>query len=279
MIVLAHETTWEGDVDTIAARDVVLHPGLLDISFGQNSVRFKDGSFHISAALQEQSLALRLQMKALSLPLLMRSNRKVGEGRINWLVVPRLQANGTITVGNRVHRLAGAPAYHDHNWGRWLWGHDLAWEWGFALPPTAETPWSVVVDRTTNRSRTHVLEMTLALWKGPSLARVFTQNEVQLLYRDYLNPRRLFKFPRVMALLAPEMAPDIPAQLEIHAQAGGDWLQGIFHPRSVAQLIIPNETDLGVTIINEVEGSFTLHGSVRGDSVQMEGGAVFEFLT
>jgi hypothetical protein len=47
----------------------------------------------------------------------------------------------------------------------------------------------------------------------------------------------------------------------------------------VAQLVLPSETRLdAVTIINEVSGRVTLEGKVRGEPVEMEGAAVFEFI-
>ena len=279
VILLTHDDGWEGDVDTIPFRDARLHTGLLGLTFGHNSVRYENGTFHLSAALQNRPVTLVAQLKPTTLPLLMRSNTRIGEGKINWLVVPRLEATGTLTVGDRVHRFEGAPAYHDHNWGRWLWGHDLAWQWGFALPEAESVPWSIVFDRTTNRARTRVLELTLALWRGGKLARVFTQDEVRVRRSGYLQPEALPKFPRVMALIAPEATGDIPHRLELTGTARGDNLHVVFAAEDLAQIVVPNETDLGVTVINEVTGRITASGKVRGERVALEGRGIFEFLT
>lgn len=279
VIVLAAGEVWEGAVDTIPARDVSVHPARVDLRFGHNVARFRDGYFELSAALQDRPVALALRLRPAALPLLVRNNTPIGAGTINWLVVPRLFASGTLTVGTRVHTLSEAPAYHDHNWGRWLWGHDFAWEWGFGLPDRVEMPWSVVFDRTTNRARSQALELTLALWKGEALHRVFTQHEVTVRASGLLAPRRVPKFPRVMTLIAPEATPDIPARLDLFAAAGRDHLHCAFIPESVAQIVIPNDTDLGITIINEVPGRLLLEGEVRGERVAAEGRGIFEFLT
>lgn len=279
VVVLVREQAWDGDVDTIPARDTLAYAGLIDLQFGHNTVRFHDGSFELSVALQEQPISIKLNLRAVTYPLLMRSNTPVGEGRINWIVVPRLIANGTIVSGQKVHLLCDAPAYHDHNWGHWLWGHDFAWEWGFALPEQGDAPWSLVFDRTTNRARSHTLELTLALWKGETLHRVFTQYDITVTPVGYFGPCRIPKFPRVMNLIAPELTTDIPQSLEIIAAAGSDYLRARFIACDAAQIVIPNETDLGVTIINEVSGRLTLSGEIKGEPVNLQGRAIFEFLT
>jgi hypothetical protein len=47
----------------------------------------------------------------------------------------------------------------------------------------------------------------------------------------------------------------------------------------VAQIVVPNETDLGETIINEVVGKFQAEGRVKGEEVSFAGEGFFEFLT
>ncbi len=279
VILLVHERGWDGDVDSILPRDSVVRPGMIDLHFGHNSVRFENGMFKLSAALQDRPVGLVLQLRPITLPLLMRNNVPIGLGTINWLVVPRLVASGMVTVGRQVHVLSEAPTYHDHNWGSWLWGQDFAWEWGFALPNHIDVPWSLVFDRTLNRMRSHVLESKLALWRNGALRRVFTQSEIKVFPTGHLSFTRLPKFPRVMELVAPESTTDIPRYLDISATAGGDSLLCHFEAEDVAQIVIPNETDLGVTILNEVTGHLELEGKVKGELVNMQGGAIFEFLT
>jgi hypothetical protein len=279
MVLLVREQSWDGDVDTIPPRDALAYAGLIDLQFGHNTIHFQDGIFYLSVALRDRPISIKLNLRAVTYPMLMRSNAPIGEGTINWVVVPKLIANGTIANGPEVYTLRNVPAYHDHNWGHWLWGHDFAWEWGFALPEQVDSPWSLVFDRTTNRARSHTLELTLALWKGETLHRVFTQYEITTNPIGYFGPRRISKFPRVMALVAPELTTDIPQALEITAAAGGDSLRAFFTAYDVAQVVIPNETDLGVTIINEVSGRLTLRGEIKGEPVNIEGRAIFEFLT
>lgn len=278
MIVLVREGAWDGGIDTIPFRDVQAHRGRLDLCFGHNSVRFRDGLFHLSVAMESRPITLLLQLRPITYPLL-RRNTSIGEGMINWLVVPRLSATGTIAVGQRVHHLHQTPAYHDHNWGHWLWGQDFAWQWGFALPEGADMPWGVVFDQMTNRARTETAELKLSLWKHETLHRLFVYDEIAVQRAGYLAPRRVPKFPRVMALVAPERTTGVPERLEVTAAIRGDHLRCCFEAQDVAQVIIPNETDLGVTIINEVGGRLELEGEVKGEPVTLQGKGFFEFLT
>ena len=106
------------------------------------------------------------------------NNVQVGDGApINWLVVPRLVADGEITLAGRRHVVAGALAYHDHNWGRWYWGDDLGWEWGCFLTPAASAtpdsntaavsaPIAVVFSLTTDRAHKRTGQASVTVCAG-----------------------------------------------------------------------------------------------------------------
>jgi hypothetical protein len=275
----AHGRGWHGEVETTPIRDVEARPGEVDLRVGGNTVRFQDGEFVVSVALQDHPVGMRLSLKPRTLPLIVRNDVPVGPAWVNWLVLPRLEATGTIVLGSRVYRLERAPAYHDHNWGRWRWGQDFSWQWGFGLPEDPEEPWAAVFDRTTNRARSTDLERTLALWHRGELHRMLTQTEVDVQPLGLLAPERVgLQIPRVMALLMPERTTDIPHRLVVSGAAGADRLQLVFEPEDVAQILVPNETDLGMTVINEAAGRVTLEGRVKGRTVASAGRGIFEFL-
>ena len=271
------DAAWDGDVETFPSRDVCIASDGIDVRLGHNTVRFQDGAFDLSVALQSRPVALKIQLRPLALPLVMRNNARIGEGMLNWLTIPRLAATGTLTVGRRVYVLEQAPAYHDHNWGRGLWGQDFAWQWGFGLS-NPDALWSLVFYRTTDRARSRVKDVSLALWKGGQLKRVFTQREVQVHPSGYLARLRVDKFPRVMALISPETTTDVPRHLDVMAWSGGDELRCHFQAEDLAQVVVPNETDLNSTLINQAIGHVTLGGRVDGEPVSMEGRGIFEFL-
>ena len=278
LALLVRDTGWDGDLDTIPNREVRARRGSLDLQFGHNSLAFRDGCYHLSLSLENRPITLQLVLRPLTYPLI-RRNTQIAEGKINWVVVPRLAASGTVIVDRRVYRLDETPAYHDHNWGQWRWGDDFAWQWGFALPAEAENPWCVVFDRMTDRRRSTALELKLSLWKGDRLQRLFFQDEIRLEQSGFVVQPRLDKFPRPMSLLAPERTTDVPRRFTVRAARGDDWLDCCFTAEDIAQIVVPNETNLGVTIINEVGGVLRLTGRIKGEDAAMEGRGFFEFLT
>jgi hypothetical protein len=81
-----------------------------------------------------------------------------------------------------------------------------------------------------------------------------------------------------MALVARGGATDIPAEVTIRARAANAELDATFVPGDVAQVIIPNDDDLGTTIINEVAGE--LHADIRVGEARgrIACRTIFEFL-
>jgi len=278
LILLVHDGGWDGDVVEIPWREVALNPGRIDMRLGQNFLRFADGIYRVSIALETRPITLEMTLRPTAYPLL-RNRAPIGGGAIDWLVVPRLEASGVLACGRRVHRIDRALAYHDHNWGSWLWGDDFAWEWGFALPERQGAPLSLVFDRMTNRARSQVQELKLSLWRDDHLVRIFAHQEITALPQGFLTLSRVPKFPRIMSLIAPEVTTDVPRSLEIDAVSGADHIHFCFETQDLAQLIIPNETDLGETTINEAVGVINAAGIIKGQPVDFEGKGFFEFLT
>jgi hypothetical protein len=269
---------WDGDVDIIPATAVRAKRGALELQLGQNTMTYRDGCFNLSLALEKRPITLMAQLEPLAYPLV-RRNTPIGQGMIHWVVVPRLAATGMLVIGQRVYPLEKAPAYHDHNWGHWDWGDDFSWQWGFALPPRNGVPWTVVFDQMTNRGRNKALELKLTLWKESKLHRLFMHEEIRLQQDGFLTMTSLSKFPHTMALVAPELTTDVPRRFEVSAKRDSDWLRCVFTSQDLAQLVVPDDLDLGVTIINEVSGQMEVEGQVKGEPVSMAGEGFFEFLT
>jgi len=279
LVLLVHDSNgWDGDVDTFQAHELDVTAGQLDLQMGHNTAFFRDDGYHISVALENRPVTLKLHLIPLTYPLL-RRRTAVGEGSISWLAIPRLIAHGEVTSGRNVHRFANASAYHDHNWGNWLWGHDFSWHWGYALPEHADQPWSLIFDNLMNSARNHRLELRLAVWKDAILQRLFLHGEIETSQQHFFQSRNIQKFPRIMTLVAPQFTTDVPRVLHIHAENKTDYMDCVFEAQDVAQIVIPNETDLGVTIINEVSGTLTTEGRIKGEKIEMVGSGFFEFLT
>jgi hypothetical protein len=197
---------------------------------------------------------------------------------IHWMVLPRLRATGFVRIGTRTHVLRDAPAYHDHNWGSFGWGRNFAWEWGYTLPRDANNPWSLVFVRLTDRGHRHMLMQGIFLWHRGRQERVFRDGEIEVTHEGLLRPSSIFKIPRVMALVSPGLATDVPRRLTVSGRSGGDWVRFELVSSDVAQVVIPNDDDVGVTIINEVSGDARVEGEVRGVPIRFEGRSMCEFL-
>ena len=261
------------DASTIEARR-----GRFDLALGDDVFRIDGDALHVRAHLPRERVGVDLRLVPRTAPML-GPNTPLDDGLLHWLVVPRLDATGTITVGDRVHHLERAPAYHDHNWGEFLWGHDLSWEWGFGIPSDVDNPWSCVFVRFSDRRRTKASAQGLFIWKDADQHRTFREDELTITAEGHLRADRVKKIPPVMGLLAPDRPTDVPARFRIVGQGRGDRVEAVFTSEEVCQIVIPTETDLSVTLINEVSGHLHLRGTIRGEPLEIDGAAVFEFLS
>jgi hypothetical protein len=109
--------------------------------------------------------------------------------------------------------------------------------------------------------------------------RVFRDEEIHVRCEGTLEVRAPLRVPRIMAMLAPGTASDVPRRMEVVGRAEGDEIRLVFEAEDLAQVVMPSEHALeGVTVINEVSGRVAMTGHARGTEVAMEGPGVFEFL-
>jgi hypothetical protein len=118
----------------------------------------------------------------------------------------------------------------------------------------------------------------MVLWRGREQLRLFHSDEVTVWHEGLLRAQKVFKLPRVMGLVSPGDATDVPKRFIARARRGSDHLDLEFVANDLAQVIIPNDDDLGVTIINEVSGHVSVNGKVGGERVEIDGTSIFEFL-
>jgi hypothetical protein len=279
LTVLVRDAGWDGDVDSFIPKDVYVGGGRVDVRFGKNRLRFRDGAYQIAFALEDRPVRGELTLRPQTLPSLA-PNIPLPDGPpLHWVIVPRLLASGHVVIDGREHCFTEALTYHDHNWGHFLWGHAFSWVWGFCHPSNLAVPWSLAFVRLSDRLRTCALAQGMFLWGGKR-QRVFRERDIEVsMALDCLRPSQVFKIPRVMALLSPETRPDVPRWVEMRADADGDSLQLRFDAEELAQVIIPSETDLSVTIINEVTGRASVRGTILDETVAIDGRGVCEFLS
>jgi hypothetical protein len=269
---------WTGGVHIHDESVVDAKRARFDMRLGDDVFELRDGVVIVKAWLPRERVGIDLRLEPRTTPML-GPNTPLQDGLLHWLVVPRLEATGTIRVEDREFALTRAPAYHDHNWGEFLWGHDLSWEWGFGVPPDPNNPWSCVFVRFSDRMRTKASAQGLFFWNGEEQHRTFRENELTIELDGHLRPKSVTKIPPVMALLAPDRPTDVPERLRIVGEGRGDRVEAVFECRDVCQIVIPTQTDLSVTTINEVSGHLHVSGTIRGEPLEIDGGAVFEFLS
>ncbi|MFN0249074.1 MAG: hypothetical protein ACKV2T_19475 [Kofleriaceae bacterium] len=261
---------WHGDVVDLDAAD--LRGGQLCLQLGALAISSRGDTISIRGAVG--TIELELELVAQTFPSLA-SGVAIGEGPpINWLVIPHLAATGRIGIGNHIFELAGAPAYHDHNWG--FFSHrDFSWQWGHDGGGGDHT---VVFARLLDGAQTTTFMQSLLVWSGPRQARVFRSDELLVEPSGFLRPPRPFTLPRTASLLVDGLATEVPSCLRITASADGDALEGAFVADTVARIVVPHDDRSETTVIHEVCGRLQLRGSLHDRDVTIAAPAMFEFL-
>jgi hypothetical protein len=234
------------------------------------------GTALASARLPDDGVEARITAafaaRALEVPLLL----PLGSGWISWYVVPRLEVReGWLAADGERVELAGASAYHDHNWGRWHWGDDLGWEWGAFLAP-APGP-AFVLSRSTDRAHTALGPAMLSVDLGRA-RRVFTGPGVRMEWSGELG-EGLRRVPGALAALHPDRArPRLPAALAVRADDGVDAVELAFTARAAAQLVTGDPARPGYGFLHQLAGEFTAAGRLDGADLACAGLAVVEYV-
>lgn len=234
-----------------------------------------DGArLHASVRRAADGLAADLVARpALRLPSL-EMTAAFGAGWIGWMAVPVLEVSGSLRLDSAEIVLNGARGYHDHNWGRWFWGEDAAWEWGaFMLPPDL----AVVFARGTDKAHRTLGAAHLALVCGQRVI-AFTPGQIRVgLERGAMPVRR--RLPGALAVIHPDRGmPELPLRLVLEASSSIADLELSFAARSAAQLILAEPTRPGASFINELAGACRLTARLDGRTIRAEGFGVFEYV-
>jgi hypothetical protein len=273
---------WDGDVDEFAPGEVHVHRGRVELRFGESSVRYDGDVIRVVVRCKRRPIAIDLTLTPVTVPSII-NDMVLSDGLpAHWFLIPRLLASGSITVGGRRLVVEGVAAYHDHNWGYFRWGRDFAWVWGYGHPVTADATWSITFGRQTDRAGGVDFVRGLAMWRGARQWRLFDTRDVALREEGRLASRETsnetLTLPRSMALLVSGRAAGVPARLSGRASSRGDVVEFEFRAEHASRILLPNDDDLGLTVINEVSGEVSLEGSVHGERLEGRGRAIVEFL-
>jgi hypothetical protein len=271
VVVLARDASgWRGGV--VEHANIDLRGGQLAATFGDLAITGDGSTIAIRGAAA--GIGLDLVLEAVTFPSVA-TGVSLGAGPpINWLVVPRLAATGHAVVGGRTIDLAGATAYHDHNWG--FFSHkDFAWQWGH---DGGGGPHSVVLARLLDGAQTTTFMQAMLVWSDARQARVFRGGDLQVEPEGFLRPDRPFTVPPAAAVLVAGLATEIPQRLHLTAAGDGDAIAGTFEAAGVARIVVPHDDTLDTTVIHEVDGRLRLRGTLHDRPFALDAPAMFEFL-
>jgi hypothetical protein len=122
LLVRAPDGHWDGDVEVFNRVDTTILPGLPDAVFGRNSARFIGPHYRVEAELSSRAVSAALDLHPMTQPVIANQSRLSDAESFSWMVVSHLRAEGELNVSARRYRITDAPAYHDRNWGCFMWG-------------------------------------------------------------------------------------------------------------------------------------------------------------
>ncbi|ORV82009.1 hypothetical protein AWC11_25405 [Mycobacterium interjectum] len=278
VIVIAHDENWTGAIERFDGCALNVSANLGELTIGANRMTITPDGYHVAIDLPDNGIRGELHFTSASRPFVVR-NEPAGAGRVSWLFVPRLRADGWLRIGDREHRMDNDLAYHDHNWGRFQWGDDFGWTWGTILPTRPGDPWSMVSVHITDRRRLRSLSRSLYVWHHDEPAAIFRHAAVQARTHGLLDRAADCTLPPAMRLLLGGEVPGVPERIEITATRAGDRVHAEFRSRSYARLAQPSEVRLDrSTVLCEADGAVRASGTVNGEDFDFAGTGVFEFL-
>ncbi|TPG34731.1 hypothetical protein [Mycolicibacterium hodleri] len=278
VIVIAHDESWTGAIERFDDSELDVSADLGVLSIGGNRMVIRPDGYDVVIDLPGHGIVGELHLTTVSRPFVV-NNQPVGDGRMSWLFVPRLRADGWLQIGGREHLLESEVAYHDHNWGRFWWGGDFSWTWGTILPHSPDDPWSLVFLQMTDRRRLRCLSQALYVWHHDEPAAIFRHAAVQTQSCGLLGRPADCTLPATMRLLVDGEVPGVPQRVEITATRVDDTVHAEFLSQSYARLAQPSEVHLDrTTVLCETGGTARVRGSINGERIDFTGAGVFEFL-
>jgi hypothetical protein len=277
VMIIRRDGIWRGDLVQFSAEDAQIGERQTDLTIGDNRIEFTDGSYHVDAAVESDALSARLRFYPLTRPAIASSVRLSAGKRMRWLVVPRLAAEGKISIAGKEFTLDKAPAYHDRNWGHFRWGADYSWEWATILPTSLSVPWSLVYMRISDGSRNRTYSQSLMVWRGAQSSRVFHGADMRIGQFDLLTQKRTFRLPHIVNLMVPGETSNIPRNLEIEAKAWSDQVNVRLALEGYAQVGVPNDGPEGLTLLSEVVGEAEVNGRIGREDIRFHGHVLAEF--
>ncbi len=270
----APDGDWIGGIEIASFADSKVDTQALFLSTLSMAVTRDGSALHAKVARPqdgfEADLIARPVLSAGALDL----TAQFGSGWIGWSAVPVLAISGTLTLDGEEVFLEDARGYHDHNWGRWFWGEDVAWEWGAWVLSDNIT---VVAARGTDKAHFDRQQPHVFLVHG-SKVHGFLPGQISLTYEA--APMRVARrLPGALAAIHPDRrAPDLPTTVTLRAESQAAQFELFFEVDTVAQLLLSDPLRPGSGFINELAGRCRLVANLDQIVLRAEGLGVFEYV-
>ncbi|WP_372571642.1 hypothetical protein [Ruegeria jejuensis] len=270
----AADGDWIGGVEVAAFADSTIDTQAIFLSTLSIAVTRDGAALHARVARPgdgfEADIVARPLLPAAALDL----TAAFGSGWIGWSAIPVLSISGTLTLDGEVIALENARGYHDHNWGRWFWGEDVAWEWGAWVLGDDIT---IVAARGTDKAHFNRQPPHVFLVHG-SRVYGFTPNQIALSYQA--GPTRTMRrLPGSLAAIYPDRrSPDLPQTVTLRADSPLARFELEFETGTAAQLLLSDPMRPGAGFINELAGRCKLTATLDQGLLRAEGVGVFEYV-
>jgi hypothetical protein len=197
-------------------------------------------------------------------------------GQLNWIARPHLRASGHVSLDGRTRRLVDVPAYQDHNWGRFDWGGDFAWDWIVLLPYDRQQP-SLVYSCISDGAVTTSAHQGMMLCGDTPGTRVFQAGELSVTRTGNLYQANPVRVPAALSLAVSGQQSCMAQHYRLQGRSRSDFLTVECTPGEAMQLLVPGTgDDQSLTILSEASGCARVQGKVGGQRVDFAATCVVE---
>ncbi len=264
---------WIGNVEVVSQLEANMRPNFIGLQHMGFLISSTTPSIHVGVRQMDNRLNADFIAKAVSSYLSIDLPMPFGKGWISWRLIPKLQPFGILELDGKKIRLDNRfTAYHDHNWGRWFWGDDIGWEWGYFQCKSL----SAVFARTTNRAHSIIGATWFSIHReGPDL--IVSPGEIDC--KINLAPKTLRRVPGAMAALRQDRAnPLTPQSVTVCGKGSSFDLRFSFTASDALQFIAADPAGGGCSFIHETSGNVIVDGIIGNQDISEEGCAILEYV-
>ncbi|MGR8931907.1 MAG: hypothetical protein ACU836_14840 [Gammaproteobacteria bacterium] len=249
----------------------------LTIRGQQLELTYQHGHFVLQIA--DAGLVLAMTAKVQAQPILVTEASPFGTGFIGWGLVPGLRVAGKLRVCECDFQLnRDWFCYQDHNFGRFLWGDDIGWEWFVVHGVCSGGPaLTVVLDIRTDRSHTQAGLAYLFICIDGALSKVFVGRSLRVVWHWSQQATLPLRLPGAMATLAADITARQPLAVEISAADEKDRISLQIAIDSFVELLAPDNQRPQYSRIAEIGGTAELELGFQDRRYQARGLAYGEY--